>query len=69
MAKTKDLDRRVVSVLMRPPLYDALVRHCREQDVPVSVWCRELIRRELVEDARQRISQADARFCANLTEP
>lgn len=30
---------------------------------------RASVIRELVEDARQRISQADARFCANLTEP
>lgn len=30
---------------------------------------RASVIRELVEDARQRINQADARFCANLTEP
>lgn len=30
---------------------------------------RASVIRELVEDARQRISQTDARFCANLTEP
>jgi hypothetical protein len=51
MAKTKDPDRKLVSVLMRTPLYDALVRHCQERDVPVSVWCRELIQRELTSKA------------------
>ena len=30
---------------------------------------RASVIRELVEDARQRIGQANAKFCANLTEP
>lgn len=32
---------------MLPDLYDALVRHCKANDVPISVWCRELIKKTL----------------------
>lgn len=39
--------RKVVSVTMTTELYDRLVRHCKDTDVPVSVWCRALIQQQL----------------------
>jgi len=42
--------RKVVSVTMMSQLYERLVRHCKQEDIALSVWVRELIKREL--DAR-----------------
>ncbi len=39
--------RKIVSVTMTADLYDKLVRHCKDIDVPVSVWCRALIQEKL----------------------
>jgi hypothetical protein len=39
--------RKVVSVTMLPELFDKIQQHCKEHDVPVSVWCRDLIKKEL----------------------
>ena len=39
--------RKIVSVTMLPDLYEELVKHCKNIDVPVSVWCRDVIKREL----------------------
>ena len=36
--------RRVVSVTMQPALYDRLYLACKQQDIPVSVLCREAIK-------------------------
>ena len=46
MAEFKN-GRKVVSVTMTPDLYDKILQHCRDNDVPVSVWCREVIKKEL----------------------
>ena len=39
--------RKVVSVTMLPDLYKELVEYCKSIDVPVSVWCRDLIKQKL----------------------
>jgi hypothetical protein len=39
--------RKVVSVTMLPPLYDKLLQHCKNADVPVSLWVRKLVEDEL----------------------
>ena len=39
--------RKMISVTMTADLYEELVRHCKSIDVPVSVWCRDLIKRKL----------------------
>ena len=41
------IGRKVVSITMLPYLYDNIVQRCKANDVPVSVWCRELIKKEL----------------------
>ena len=43
----KKLERKIVSVTMLPELYEELLEHCKNIDVPVSVWCRDVIKREL----------------------
>ncbi len=35
--------RRIVSVTMKPPLYDELIERCKALDVPVTVFAREAI--------------------------
>lgn len=47
MSTRKDDDRRMIQITMRPDLYDKIRTHCKELDVPFTVWARELIRREL----------------------
>lgn len=39
--------RKIVSVTMLPDLYDKLLQHCKDSDVPVSLWVRKLIEAEL----------------------
>ena len=46
MANCKN-GRKIISVTMTADLYQKLVRHCKDIDVPVSVWCRDLIKRKL----------------------
>jgi hypothetical protein len=35
--------RRIVSVTMKPALYDQLNAHCKALDVPITVFVREAI--------------------------
>lgn len=39
--------RKIVSVTMLPPLYEQLLQHCKDCDVPISLWVRKLIETEL----------------------
>ena len=41
--------RYLVQLTMREELYRQLQVRCRELDVPITVWARELIRRELAQ--------------------
>ena len=43
----KDDNRRLIQLTMKPDFYDRIRAHCKALDVPVTVWARELIRREL----------------------
>jgi hypothetical protein len=47
MTTRKDDGRRLIQITMLPDLYLELREHCRKLDIPVSVWARELIKREL----------------------
>ena len=40
-------NRKLVSVTMLPALYEKLSQHCKDSDVPVSLWVRKLIEAEL----------------------
>ena len=39
--------RHLISVALLPDFYHQVVGYCKRNDLPVSVWVRELIRREL----------------------
>lgn len=39
--------RKIVSVTMTDTLYNQLVAHCKDVDLPLSVFCRQLIQREV----------------------
>jgi predicted DNA-binding protein len=45
--------RRVVSVTMQPELYEQLYATCKRLDLPVTVWCREAIRLQLLNEGNQ----------------
>lgn len=46
MANLKS-NRKLISVTMLPALHDKLSQHCKDSDVPVSLWVRKLIEAEL----------------------
>lgn len=39
--------RRVISATMQPELYDRLYAHCKEMDIPVTVFMRDAIKAAL----------------------
>jgi hypothetical protein len=41
--------RFLIQLTMREDLYREIQTRCRELDVPVTVWARDLIRRELAQ--------------------
>lgn len=40
--------RHVISITMKPDLYRQIEVRCDELDLPITVWVRELIQRELI---------------------
>lgn len=42
--------RRVISATMHPDLYDRLYAHCKELDIPVTVFMRKAIKDALPPD-------------------
>jgi hypothetical protein len=42
--------RRVISATMQPELYDQLYAHCRQLDLPITVFVREAIKAALPPD-------------------
>lgn len=39
--------RRLIQLTMKPDLYERIREHCDSLDLPVTVWVRELVKREL----------------------
>jgi hypothetical protein len=50
MATRKDSNRRLLQVSLKPDFYERVQQHCAELDVPMAIWVRELIKRELEHD-------------------
>ena len=44
---TRPDGRSLISVTMAPELYQEVKDRCMEEDKPLTVWVRELIKREL----------------------
>jgi hypothetical protein len=47
MADGKNYSRKMIAVTATHSLYERCKQHCRSLDLPVTVWVRELIKREL----------------------
>lgn len=47
MTTRKDDGRKLIQITVRPDMYDQLKRHCHREEIPVTVWVRQLLRREL----------------------
>lgn len=47
MTTRKDDGRKLIQLTAQPELYERIKQHCRALDVPITVWARELIKREL----------------------
>jgi hypothetical protein len=41
--------RCLIQLTMQPELYQEIRDHCQRLDVPMTVWARDLIRRELAQ--------------------
>lgn len=52
--------RRVISATMQPELYDRLYAHCKELDIPVTVFVREAISRALPPEESDLLALARA---------
>lgn len=48
MTIAKKLKRRLLQVSIKPDLYEQMRAHCDNLDLPMAVWARELIKRELL---------------------
>lgn len=40
-------NRRLLQASLKADLYEQVREHCQQLDMPVTVWARELIKREL----------------------
>lgn len=47
MSTRRDDNRKLIQLTMKPDLYDRIRDHCSALDMPITVWARELIKREL----------------------
>lgn len=47
MTTRKDDGRKLIQITMLPALYHQIQNHCKQLDLPITVWVRELIKREL----------------------
>jgi hypothetical protein len=44
---TRSSNRRLIQVSVKPDLYERIREHCDQIDIPMAIWARELIKREL----------------------
>jgi predicted DNA-binding protein len=47
MTTRKGTDRRLLQVSLKPDFYEQLRQHCSQLDMPMAIWVRELIKREI----------------------
>lgn len=40
-------ERKLIQLTIKPELWLAIKEHCARLDMPITVWARELIKREL----------------------
>lgn len=44
---TRSKNRRLIQVSVKPDYYEVVRAHCEQIDVPIALWVRSLIQREL----------------------
>jgi hypothetical protein len=44
---TLSSNRKLLQVSVKPDLYERIREHCDQIDIPMAIWARELIKREL----------------------
>lgn len=44
---TPAANRRLLQVSVKPDFYEQIRAHCQQLDMPMAIWTRELIKREL----------------------
>lgn len=50
--------RHVISLTMKPELYDLVRERCEQLDLPVTIWIRELLQREISSPTIHGLAQA-----------
>ena len=50
MTIRKDSSRRLLQVSLKPDFYEAIREYCAQIDMPMAIWARELMKRELGRD-------------------
>jgi hypothetical protein len=47
MTIRKETGRKLIQLSVRPEFYELIRDHCNRLDMPVTVWARELMKRDL----------------------
>lgn len=47
MTARKTDGRRLLQISLKPDFYELVRKHCHALDLPMTVWARDLIRREI----------------------
>lgn len=68
MTIRKESGRKLIQLSVKPNFYEQIVTYCDELDMPVTVWARELIKRELGApsiriDVQPYVSRKEAKDC------
>jgi hypothetical protein len=50
MTSKKDTDRRLLQVSLRGDFYAKVQAHCARIELPMAIWVRQLIKREVPDD-------------------
>lgn len=50
MTNKKHTDRRLLQVSLRADFYAKVKAHCSKIELPMAIWVRELIKREVPDD-------------------
>jgi hypothetical protein len=54
MTIRKDDGRRLIQISCKPDLYEQVREHCRELDLPITIWLRGLMKDSLAKAARDK---------------
>jgi hypothetical protein len=59
--------RKLLQISLKPDLYEQIRAHCNQLDMPMAIWARELINRELKQElSSQMIVPVELEVVASL---